>query len=137
MLKKIFAISAVTVASVTTLAACSGGSGSNGGGDEASKFVGQWKCKSMEADGQDMGSMMEALGVKLEESITMDIKDNGTYEMKMSAMGEEEGAEGTWEISGNDTIVMKEKESNTETKGKIEGSDLVVEETGSKIVFTK
>lgn len=91
----------------------------------------------MEADGEDMGSMMEALGVKLEETITMDIKDNGTYEMKMSVMGEEEGGEGTWEISGNDTIVMKEKESNTETKGKIEGSDLVVEATGSKIVFTK
>ena len=118
------------VAVAVTFAACGGGSGSVAG-----------KTFALDKDASSFGDAEEEAALILsmcdEFSIKFNSDDTCTITISLSLLGESasESQDGTYKQDGS-TVTIDSDAMGGEQEFKIEGGKLVMEEVGSKIVFS-
>lgn len=113
--------------------------GLTGCGGGKSKAVGKYDLESMETGGmtinvQDMLDALGESGVEMNVEIVLELKDDGSFTMDMSALDESQSEEGTWEEKSGKITLTSNGESIEAT---LDGDTLTLEEDGEKMVFVK
>ena len=138
MNKKMIALTlTAAVCSASALAACGGNTG-NGGGADASKYVGHWNIKTMEAGGEslDIQSIFNAVGTDSSDTVGLNIKNDGKFTLDIYGNGEHEG---TWKTADSNTLILDV--DGDEQRCILEGSQLSMSygegDSELKLIFEK
>ena len=122
-IKKIAALLASGVLCATALVGC--------GGEDF--YKGKWvPVEITEGDKTFNSDNAESeMGMKLEDFMTIEFKDDGKVDLNSGASG---NAEGTWKMDGDNVIVEEGGESQTIKK---DGDNIIMENDGVKIKLEK
>lgn len=120
---KIIALLTAMVMVLALMAGCGGNGGTTTGG-----AAGTWKLTTVEVGGQEIAAVTVGM------DITMDLKADGSVTMSVSAFGESESTDGTWEQNGDTVSVTVEGDT---VEGEVDGDTLTLEGDGETMVFTR
>ena len=85
-----------------------------GCGGSSSAAAGTYKMTKAEMNGQemDMDTLSETLGGQTMEA-TITLKDDGSAEMSVNVLGQEQSASGTWKEDGDKIVINSDNEEQS------------------------
>lgn len=116
----------LALAMIVSLAACGGG-----GGNSA---AGSYKLTELNAGGINMNLEDLAATAGTEINIMLELKDDNSFSLDMSALGTGQSLSGTWKADGDNLVLTADGSDLPVT---FDGKTLVMEENGQSLTFEK
>lgn len=117
----------LVLAMIVSLAACGGG----GGGNAA---AGSYKLTQVNAGGinMDMEELASTAGVEF--NIILELKEDNSFSLDMSALGMGQSLSGAWKADGNNLVLTSDGNDLPVT---FDGKTLIMEDNGQSLTFEK
>lgn len=115
----------LVLAMIVSLAACGGG---------GSSAAGSYKLTQVNAGGinMDMDELASTAGVEF--NIILELKEDNSFSLDMSALGMGQSLSGAWKADGNNLVLTSDGNDLPVT---FDGKTLVMEDNGQSLTFEK